>query len=239
MEAQKEMAFQMKDVLMIMHAREIPKVLDSFHSLKGVDIAWFRGYTEQGLETPMAEFIDSTDYDNYLLASDDLIANQDALDIVRKGLQTHEAYTGYCNMSPIIYRGTVRFQPIHGNYFFYVVTHMFRQLYPLTQAIRFNSFPQLKVILEKDGEFRTYFAGNVYTGMRRYLWQRFPFQVYHPPWDQNPEHGFGSDMMLSNRLNKAKVPMLCHSSAFVYHLASTENFIVGKVKPEVILEPAK
>jgi len=224
------------DVLLIMNAREIPQSIAGFKSLK-IDKAWFKGFTEQQLEAPIAKFVEETDYENYLLASDDLVPTQPPLDIVRKGLERHPIFTGYCNMSPTIYRGTVRFRPIHGNQAFYVVTHMLRQLYPLTQAMRFNSFAQLSAILAKRGEFRTYFMGNVYTGMRRDLWLRFPFRVYHPPWNKSPTYGFGSDMELSMRLIKAGIPMMCHSDAFVYHLASGANNIVGKVKPEVIFDP--
>jgi hypothetical protein len=226
----------MRNCLCIMHAREIPQCMAGFQSLK-IDKAWFRGYTEQQLEAALAKFVEETDYDNYLLASDDLVPTQPPLDVVLKGLENHQVYTGYCNMSPTIYRGTVRFKPIHGTQTFYVATHMFRQLYPLTQAMRFNSFAQLKDIVAKNGEFRTYFMGNVYTGMRRELWLKFPFRVYHPPWDKAPMHGFGSDMELSMRLIKAGIPMYCHSNAFVYHLASGANNIVGKVKKEVIFEP--
>ena len=225
-----------RDILLIMNAREIPQCISGFQSLK-IDKAWFRGFTEQQLEAPIAKFVEETDYDNYLLASDDLVPTQPPLDVVRKGLERHPIFTGYCNISPTIYRGTVRFRPIHGNQAFYVVTHMLRQLYPLTQAMRFNSFAQLSAILAKRGEFRTYFMGNVYTGMRRDLWLRFPFRVYHPPWNKSPTYGFGSDMELSMRLIKAGIPMMCHSDAFVYHLASGANNIVGKVKPEVIFDP--
>lgn len=224
----------MKDCLIIMQPREIPVCIDAFRNLD-ISKAWFKGYTEAELEEPIGKFIETTNYENYIIASDDLVPQQSSLTMVRNMLEEHEAATGWSNMSTVNTRGNVRFKPIHGNYAFYVLTHSITQLYKVTEGLRLNSFPSSKQILAKNGEFYTYFSGFSFFGMRRKLWLKYPFQVYHGLLGFK-KNGFGSDFMQSDRLNKAGIPILCDSRAFFYHLASKQNMIVGKVLPTVIHE---
>ena len=233
-----EVVLGMNDCLLIMNARKIPECISAFEALD-IDKVWFKAFTEQGLEAPIVKFISESSYDNYIIASDDLVPNQLALDVVRKGLEKHEVFTGWCDMSPDNWRGSVRLSPFVGNYAFFVITHAITQLHAITYGLRLNSFPPCEEVENIKGEFRTYFASLTYTGMRKSLWERFPFMVYHPPWNKNPLQGFGSDFMLSQRLNKAKIPIMCDSKAFVYHLAShkPEEMIVGKMPPQVVYEP--
>ncbi len=211
----------MKNCLLIMHAREIPQCVEAIHKLR-IDKAWFRGFTELQLESVIPDFIDNDvhSYDNYIVLSDDTVPTQKALDCVVDGLERHEVFTGWCNISPnsdlcTIHEGRLSIPGAH----------------------RWKTISQ---IFMRPDEFETPFACFALTGARKEIWQRFPFRTYvsrreaHGPLIRT---GWGSDFSFSLRLQDAKIPIYSHRDAFVQHLASRENFIVGKTSPETILEP--
>jgi hypothetical protein len=214
----------MKDVLMIMNAREIPAVLKSIRDLP-IDQAWFTGYTEMQLESEIEKFISLTDYDNYIITSDDLMGNSSALDLVRKQLINFEVASGYCNLfpgSPLVnlIRSRIEEGPPHCG--------------DLPQSA------QELFMLRKDADnypnpvFRVYFAGFALTGMRKKIWHTHPFRCVHS-WP-----GHASDHMTCLSLQRDDIPIMAVSGAYSEHLGgSTQGFkhplIIGIVKPHVTL----
>ena len=63
---------------MVMNARDIPECILAIRALP-IDKAFFRGFTEIQLEPEIARFVASTDYDRYILLSDDTIPTEFAL----------------------------------------------------------------------------------------------------------------------------------------------------------------
>lgn len=216
----------MRDCLLIMHAREIPSCVESLRKLK-IPKIWFRGFNMKQLETEIPRAIRETDFDNYIIISDDTTPEQQALDYVRNTLEAHEAAAGFSNMNPNSKNVNVSLSPLRGSF-------------PGAASV---TYAMLDQVLKQETLFRVYFAGFSFVGLRRYLWERFPYRSYQ--WAGGPagrmvgQTGlwyWGSDYNECWRLQKARIPITCHRLAFVYHLASVENFIVGKVEPTVIKE---
>lgn len=222
----------MRDCLLVMKARDIPICTAAFDSLQ-IHKAYFVGYTEKQLESAIQNFIAETDYENYIIASDDLVPTQKSLDIVRAQLETHEVFTGWCNMSPDNPRANIRLGPLPGRHAFFVITHGISQLQRLTNHMKNLTFPLPSQFANIDVPFRVFFMGFAFTGMRRELWLRFPFRTYSNMTNNN---GNGSDYLVSDRLAKAGIPMWSHRDAKFYHLANHAKgtFLVGKVKPGIL-----
>ncbi len=181
--------------------------------------AWFRGFTELELEAVMPEWMAGAPFDNFILLSDDTVPTKKALDCVEEGLTRHEVFTGWCNISPN--RPDV------------TVSHK-RLSIPGDHA-----WENVQKVGRLEGEFTTTFACFALTGARKAIWQRFPFQTYTSRREAHGplvHEGWGSDFSFSRRLQDAEIPIYSHRDAFVYHLASRENFIVGKAPGYITCE---
>ena len=225
----------MKPVLMIMHAREIPECIDAFRLLKGIDKAWFRAHTEMQLERATSKYVRETDYTHYIIASDDLIPTQVGLDAVLKGIENHDIFTGFSNMHPGSHRVNLMLNGYSLGYraafWMYHAGSRLRPVKAGVTSVKTLFFPRMSDV--PKGEFQTWFVGFSFTSMSRDMWLRFPFFSVHD------RTGWGSDAIMSQRLDSNSVPAYSSSDAFFYHLASMRNFIVGRVLPELILESAK
>jgi hypothetical protein len=231
-----------KVCLMIMNPREIPECLNAFRSLNGVSKAWFKGYTELQLVPVIKKFIDETDYDYYIMSSDDLVPTQKALDAVIGNLHPSFCVTGWSCVAPNSDIVNIRLKPDKHLNLMYVVAWTFGKVIPdfmkhrLLNMTKDRVMPNIasKIRNEMPDVFRTYFVGFSFTAMSRELWIKYPFRVYSGAafWVNKA----GSDISLSNRLYNAGVPMYCVKNAEVLHLRSMANFIVGKVTPEVIVQ---
>jgi hypothetical protein len=232
---------------MIMHAREIPECILSLKALK-IDKVWFRGYTEKLLEIEITEFIKKTDYDYYVLVSDDVIATQFALENLLKFQTRAKVVTGWCNIFPGQTLSNLELKPIIESkaslyirvrdqlpkwslkYIKVVIKWpIFKQL---IQWPIYNHFPLEDEIWSQAEVFRTYFVGWALTSIDRATWLKYGFRY---PFSQKAGHG--SDRAMSSDLLADNEIALCARDSFIYHLGTTRNFIVGKVKPEVIFDP--
>ena len=226
----------MRDVLMIMNPREIPECLQAFRALK-VPKVWFKGFWQVQLETVVNEWIAGTDYDNYIMASDDLLPTQAALDEVRRGLASHEVFTGWCRFSPGSPRGALIINdggpgPAFDLMFrLYHITGM--TIHNRLDYFKLRRFASVSDIMKQPDEFPTAHVPFAFTGMRRRLWLEYPYRCEHS--GRRP-HGSSSDYMLSKRLRRDGVPMWAGRAAYFEHLRSLRNFVVGKVPPRVIEE---
>jgi len=231
---------------MIMNARDIQECLLPLGKLK-IDKAWFRGFAMAQLGKAISDLVRGTDYERYIMVSDDVIVTDAALEHILRWQEAVEIVTGWCNLSPHILRanlilgnrfedrshyGTTRKMPqaishhienlVSGGIF------PFKEIY---QRIALQSFPSCREIWMLPELFPTYFMGWSMTSLPRGIWLKYGFN--EPRWS-GP--AFGSDAVMSGMLRKDKVEMWCARDAFMWHLHSKRNFIVGKVTPRVIFE---
>lgn len=214
----------MKNCLMIMNPRNIPIVMENFDKIN-IPKVYFRAFTEKELEDVINNFILDTNYDNYILTSDDVIVTQEVVDIVEKNLETYKVFTGYCNMTIKSKLVNLTDEPIT----------LINNKYPISQDYKFITF---KDVEKKNTDiFKTYLAGFALTGMRRDLWLKYPFKVYL--MNSNDKKGVSSDHNLSIRLNSDNIPIYTHKNAFVKHLKGSpityNKWLLGKIKSSVIL----
>jgi len=215
-----------------MNPRKIDKCIRSIQNLRGVDKLWLVAYSEQGLERPIADFIESTHYDNYLIVSDDVIVTQDALEWVLFALgQGDEAATGWCNLSavgPARLLANLTRAPLEGEP-------------PTWDSYRFYDIDDVR---KQPESFETWLMGHCLSGMTRSLWRRFPFRSY--PREQSPTtpSGYGSDYNVSMRLQRAGVDMRALRDARCIHLGGPgtrhryEGLQIGIEPPHTVFEEA-
>lgn len=217
----------MRALLFVMNPRAIPECLDAIEALD-VDRCWLTGMREVDLVPHFASVVESTDYDVYLAVSDDAVPTQEALDAVLDLLeQGWPVATGFCNLDEGEYANVVNLtrKPLG--------SHMpgpdVYVTYTLDEVMAYPTDP-----------VPTWFAGFSLTGMRRELWQRYPFEVLHPETG-----GSCSDFLLSWRLQQDDVPIVAPKAGWFRHVKERWNvadsrpgkrLLVGEVEPRVRLE---
>ena len=77
--------------------REIKEVIESINQID-MPRVWFRAYNSLEIELVMNKFVEETDYDNYIITSDDLILYPEATRIILDMPKEYLAVSGYCNM---------------------------------------------------------------------------------------------------------------------------------------------
>lgn len=233
---------------MILHARAIPEVIASFVHLD-IDRLWVTGFLERELWPVFNEVVLQTDYDNYIIVSDDCIVSSAALARVRLGLETRSVFTGWCELWPGAGFSTVRGKPLGRLYRFqWRLVHRFGRRFAgksnqprgaLSDArtrlktVWFQSTSAVRDMQAGDPDVRTFFASFALSGLRRDVLLRFPIHVVETPLVPG---GTGSDYFLTEDLVNAGIPIYTASSAFVEHLASQSHWLVGKVDANVTLE---
>ena len=237
----------MRSCLMVMHARDIPECLLSLRALK-IDKVWFRGFTEKQLEAEITRFVKSSDYERYILVSDDVIATQQALDNLLSLQGAGPVVTGWCNIFPGKTLANLVMKPIASERasFYYrlreklppAAVKQAKKLYAMgliktpVNLLLYRHFPDEDEIWAMPSLFRTYFVGWALTSISRDFWLRYGFHYSSSRFTG----GHGSDARMSWDLQKDGVPMFCARDSFIYHLGTMRNFIVGKVPSEVITE---
>lgn len=210
----------MRTCLMVMNPRDLPEAKEAFEAL-AIDQAWFRGFREWELAPEIFAYVARTDYDAYILASDDLVPTQASLDVVLAGLGRYQAFTGWCNMRPGSSRANIRTKPVAFSRTYFMATHLFPSLASLTRRLKEFTFED--PVSWPRGDFRVYSTGFAFTGMWRELWLRFPLVLAD-----------GSDYLLSDALERAGVEVWSNEKAYFYHLAAKQGFIVGTEEPKVL-----
>lgn len=213
----------MKTLLCIMHARNIRACVESYEALEGCDVAWMTGFYERDLVPVHRALVESTDYDVYIMQSDDCVVSQQALDAVKQCLaEGYPAVTGWCSLiqsHPFVNltrRPLTGYNPVSRNYTFWK-DHQVRRHKEICP---------------------TGFMGMSLTGMSRELWRRFPYDCY----TLRHERGHSSDFNLSVRLRDANIPMVAAVDAWMDHLKPSTmpwygegeyRLLVGEVPQEV------
>lgn len=213
----------MNDLLVVLNPRDIAECVLTISALD-IDQAWCTGYTEHELEPIIAQLVERTDHDHYIVIADDTIPTQPALDAVQQLLHDgHPIVTGYCNLDTT---GDTR-------------VNLTRS--PLTEPRTMRSYDfytQAQVDEHPDDPVPTHFAGFALTGMSRTMWQRYPFKAYGNP-------GCSSDFHLSMRLAAdGWIPIVAPKAGRIHHVKDLVNTLdrdprklslVGKVTPDVIM----
>lgn len=233
---------------MVLNPRDIPECLMSIRALP-IDKVWFRGFREDELTEPIRKFIESTNYDRYLIVSDDVIATPLSLENVLRYQEVAEVVTGWCNIFPDDTLVSLKLHPFGDDLRKPSRTRFLRDsvpdvLHPLIRSViregervswmtrkLYAHFPREEEIWAQKKLFRTYLLPWALTSMTRDLWLRYGFK----PAEEDMR-GAGSDLRASIELNKEGIVMLCSRDAFIFHLRTRRNFIIGKVSKEVIFE---
>jgi len=210
----------MNPVLIILHCREIPECLDSYKKLP-IDKAYLTAFWENEWAEAITNFINATKYSDYLVISDDVIAEPTALQKVLIGLEKHRVVTGYCN----IHRDTPD-----------IVNTGIKSL-TNSRPLSASDYPFISR-QEADNNINEYFSvsflGLVFTGMRKQMWLDYPLHAYPDGM------GWGSDYFLSYRLQTDGYNMYAVRGAFSQHLGGNlllKPTLMGKIEKHIKLIP--
>ena len=210
-----------------MHARRIPECVASIEALDS-DVAWMAGYTDAELGPVHQELVESTDYDAYLVVSDDCVVTQEAVDAVVALLAAgHPAATGWCKLDQHSPLANLSYARLVGDT-------------PSLDAYRF--YRAADVRRYKSEIVPTHFMGFSLTGMPRELWQRFPYRAF----TAGRRAGYSSDFNLCVRLRDAGIPMVAAREGYVDHVKirdrrhrpRSHRVLVGRMDKQVRLEAA-
>ena len=199
----------MNNVLMIMNARNISAFRECINKLN-ISKVWFKGYSEFELNTEINKFINETNFDNYFIVSDDLIINENDFKFLEEQLKTYPIVTGWGVWRQNSDWTTIYLQDkIH---LYNQGTHspIFKDHYNIVKTYEIDSLPN---------HFETAFTGWFYTGVRRDIWLKYPYQTmatYHHMY------GASTDAHWSKRILKDNIyKQMCFKQARVLHLSYT------------------
>lgn len=193
---------------MVMNPRQIEECVRSIAALD-IDKVWMTGYEEYELIPVIAEIVESTSYDRYLIVSDDVVVPPPSLEAIRHWSAArgeNAVITGWCNLD----------MTDSGLRFSNVIRTPFTAPYESTIE-QYDWVPSWE-ILNGEPLRLTWFAGLCMTSMTREQWQRFPFDLYG-------SRGCCSDFQLSWRLQEAGVPVLAARDASAFHVKQRTGHI--------------
>lgn len=197
----------MNNVIMIMNARNQSTFRDCMDKLN-ISKVWFKGYTEFELNTEINKFIQETQFDNYYIVSDDLVIQPKAFELLQEKLKTHPIVTGWG-----VWRQNFDWTTIHRQDKLYVYNQgpslpMWRKHFQTVRTYEIDTLPE---------EFETAFTGWFYTGARREIWLKYPYQTMGVYKNQP---GASTDAHWSKRILKGgEHKQMCFKQARVLHLS--------------------
>lgn len=218
--------------LLIMNPRDIPEVKESIDkNVSGMDVVWFRGFNSLQISEQLNLFVEkNADYDYYIVTSDDMMVDKNAIDLVAEHCIRYPVFTAYCNMH--VGADTVNLAQ--------------KQL-----TLKNGSFPTLedyefmtrKEVENQPDIFETKLVGLSLTAFRKDVWEKYPFQEY-VLYDRSgqPLKAVSSDHNFSYRWTSDGGKMYTHRDAFCYHLKDCptrpykRDWIVGLEEPSVVFE---
>ena len=222
----------MSSCLVILHARQIREFEIATAELQ-IPKLWLTGYTERELSDGVFRWaLEESDYDNYIVVSDDALVRQHALDGVVTALETGgiEVATGYSQRS-------------HTDWMVNVTSGPLKDSKPSIDAYQFRQFRE--VVSWPEPLVPTWFTGMSLTGMSKEMWRRFPFQCYA---DGVMDNGYASDFNLSRRLQDERIPVYAVRESFCYHWRAEWRHtnhpedaspLIGVIGPAVTLHDAE
>jgi hypothetical protein len=185
----------MTAALLVLNPRNIP---DCIAAIEAFDIptCWLSYMTEDQAAKAANRQIAETDYDQYVVLSDDTTPTQDALDLVLNA--PGPVVTGYCNLDENEYSDIVN-----------LTTNPLPP--PPSAAGSYHFMCRQQVEQDTEPTIPTTFAGLALTSMPRHLWQQYPLQV-------DPTTGGQMDYDLSYRLAQDNIPLVAAVGAYVHHV---------------------
>lgn len=212
----------MRALHLVMNPRAIPECIGSLERLP-IDTCWLTGMTQEQLVPHVGQVVADTDYDAYLMTSDDCIVSDEALGAVLALLDAgHPAATGWCRLDATHEDVNLTSGPLLYSW-------------PCDEAYSFRSYEQAAGW--DDSPIPTFLMGMALTGMTRDLWLRFPYAVYG-----EGQGGWASDYSLSWRLMCSGIPMVAAPGGYVEHVKEHVGFpdsdpakrlLIGEVEPSV------
>lgn len=197
----------MNNVIMIMNARNQSAFRDCMDKLN-ISKVWFKGFTEFELNTEINKFIQETNFDNYYIVSDDLIISPEAFNLLQEKLKTYPIVTGWG-----VWRQNFDWTTIHKQNKLYTYNQgpslpMFGKHFQTIKTYEIDTLPE---------EFETAFTGWFYTGIRRDIWLKYPYQTMATkPTDSSAS----TDAHWSKRILKGgEYKQMCFKQARVLHLS--------------------
>jgi len=175
-----------KNVLLIMNPRNIPEVITAFKALP-IDKYWMRAYTERELEGVISGIIEETNYENYILCSDDAVVSPEALVAVEELLERKEIASGWTLMHEGSDITSVVVEPVR------LSRNDRNTASPVFADYSFLTKEDLERLPD---EFEACGTGFSLMGARRSIWLEYPFQVYI----RNNKDGYSSDHHWSYRI---------------------------------------
>jgi uncharacterized short protein YbdD (DUF466 family) len=190
---------RMRTALMVLNPRDIPYCMTALRALD-VPTCWVSYVPEVEAARLVNEMITVTNYDRYVVISDDCEPTQEALD---KVLALHDEHpdkcvTGYSNFD--------KYLP-----YVNLCWNKLPPPPPHMDSYRFLTRETVDGLIaeEPDKPLSTTFAGLSFTCMTRDLWLTYPLKV--SVW------GGQMDYILSWTLAQRGVPIIAAPDAFVYH----------------------
>lgn len=197
----------MNNILMIMNARNLSAFRDCVNKLN-ISKVWFKGYKEFELNIEINKFIQETNFDNYFIIPDDLIIDKNDFDFLEEQLKYHPIVTGWG-----VWRQNSDWTTIHLQdkiHLYNQGTHlpMFKKHYNIVKTYEIDSLPN---------QFETAFTGWFYTGARRDIWLKYPYQTMAT---YSHMDGASTDAHWSKRVLKDNIyKQMCFKRARVLHLS--------------------
>jgi len=197
----------MNNVIMIMNARNQSAFRDCMDKLN-VSKVWFKGFTEFELNTEINKFIQETNFDNYYIVSDDLIIAPEAFDLLQEKLKVYPIVTGWG-----VWRQNFDWTTIHKQEKLYIYNQgpslpMFGKHFQTVKTYEIDTLPE---------EFETAFTGWFYTGVRRDIWLKYPYQTMATI---SKDSSASTDAHWSKRILKGgEYKQMCFKQARVLHLS--------------------
>jgi len=219
--------------LLIMNPRRIDRVIDSIKPIN-IKKVWFTGFNSLQISGVLNDYVKNTNYDYYIVTSDDLVLNQTAFTNVLDKMSKFDVFTGYCNLYVDSEYVSLAKSPVT----------LKQQDYP--RADDYDLLKLDEVVNYKNQIIETFLVSYSITTIKRDLWLEFPFAKYTAV-ARGKTSGVSSDHNFSMRLTNAGIKMFTHRDSFCYHLkqpkgkylygqANKDGWLVGNVKPVVTEE---
>lgn len=191
----------MTAALLVLNPRQIPECIQAIQALD-IPTCWLSNMTEHDAAQAANQQIQDTQYDQYVLLSDDTLPTQAALDMILQAAHDgNPAVTGYCNLDEADNLDIVN-----------LATN------PLPAPPPHISSYQLMTRRQAEAHgplIPTTFAGLSLTLLTRELWLEHPLHV--------SAHGGQMDYTLSYSLAQAHIPIVAPNGAYVHHVKERWN----------------
>lgn len=222
----------MSEALIVLNPREIPECMDAIRALR-IPRCFVSYMSEPLVATQVNRVIAESDYDRYVIVSDDTAPTQEALDMVleQHDQDTDVCVTGYCNLDshlPFVNLCVNQLPPPPPR----VESYVMLTRDEVEKPSRWSSGVRGDFVVST-------FAGLALTCMSRDMWLRFPL---HPT-----AYGGQIDYQLSWELAQDGHEIVAPIGAFVHHVKETWNvgdkapekqLLVGEREPAVTWEDA-